>query len=323
LSVTSNGDAPDISVSIVSYNTRELLRACLQSLLDRQAAAEASLEIIVADNGSSDGTEEMVKSDFPSVLFICTGGNVGYGRANNVGLSEAHGRYYFVLNSDTEVEPGALAGMTTFMDSRPDIGMLGAQLVLPDGSIQRSCARDPTLLAVFWEQTYLDKLFPNNSVTGSYLMSDWDYSDKREVEQVCGACFFVRAEAFRQIGGFDPAYFMYFEDTDFCVRLRKAGWPIFFYPEARIQHHLGASSGKSWRSRALMVSSYNHSRYIYYRKNAGQFQAMLLKATVLFGALLRLTVWILLVPFKKIAWDQVRLFGDVVRRTFLMSARSG
>jgi GT2 family glycosyltransferase len=312
---------PDISVSIVSYNTRDLLSACLKSLLEREQAGEATLEIIVADNGSTDGSAEMVASAYPTVKFISTGGNVGYGRGNNAALAIAVGRYYFILNSDTEVEPGALAGMLAFMDSRTEVGMVGAQLILPDGSIQRSCARDPTLMAVFWEQTYLDKLFPKNRVTGSYLMTDWDYKSQREVEQVCGACFFVRAEAFKKIGGFDPAYFMYFEDTDLCVRLRKAGYPIYFYPEARILHHLGASSGKSWRTRALMIASYNQSRYYYYRRNYGPLHAAFLKATVLFGALLRLSAWTLLLPIKRSAGEQVRLFANVVKRTLLMSSQ--
>ena len=318
----SSQPSPDISISIVSYNTRELLSACISSLLKRQDEGEAILEIIVADNGSTDGTLDELRELFPMVKLVETGGNVGYGRGNNAALAEAHGRYYFVLNSDTEVEPGALNGMLEYMDENPEVGMVGAQLILPDGSIQASCARDPTLAAVFWEQTYLDKLFPKNKVTGNYLMTDWDYSTKREVEQVCGACFFVRAEAFKQISGFDPAYFMYFEDTDFCVRLRKSGRPIVFYPEARILHHLGASSGKSRRVRALMIASYNQSRYYYYRRNYGPFQAAILKSIVLLGAGLRLAAWSALALVKPSAREQTRLFVDVFRRTLFMTSKT-
>lgn len=257
------GSAPDITVSIVSYNTCALLRACLQSLAARQAEGEATLEVVVADNGSTDGSVEMVRDEFPQVCLIETGGNIGYGRANNAALAEAQGRYFFILNSDTEVEPGALGAMRDYLDARPEIGMVGAQLVLPDGSTQASCAMDPNLLAVFWEQTYLDKLLPSNRITGAYAMTHWNYETAQEVQQVCGACFFVRREAWAQIGGFDPAYFMYFEDTDFCVRLRRAGWPIYFFPGARIKHHLGASSSGDWRTRAIMIASYNQSRYYF------------------------------------------------------------
>jgi N-acetylglucosaminyl-diphospho-decaprenol L-rhamnosyltransferase len=314
----TNSEVPDISISIVSYNTASLLRACVLSLLARESEGEASLEIIVADNGSTDGSCEMVKDEFPSVILVETGGNIGYGRGNNAALHVAHGRYYFILNSDTEVEPGALGSMKSFMDENPTIGMLGAQLILPDRSTQASCARDPKLSAILWEQTYLDKLLPKNRVTGSYLMTDWDYGSRREVEQVCGACFFVRAEAFQQIGGFDPAYFMYFEDTDFCVRLRREGWPIWFFPDARILHHLGASSSKDWRIRALMVASYNQSRYYYFRRNYGRLEAITVKVLTLLGAALRLSMWSAIALVRPSSRDQVKLFADVWKRTLIM-----
>ncbi|MDQ2800040.1 MAG: glycosyltransferase [Armatimonadota bacterium] len=309
---------PDITVSIVSYNTRDLLRACLRSLLARQAEGEAALEIIVADNGSTDGTLEMARAEFPAVRLVETGGNIGYGRANNLALNEAQGRYVFVLNSDTEVETGALAAMRDFLDARSEVGAVGAQLILPDGSIQASCGRIPTLLGVFWEQTYLDKLFPQNRVTGRYAMTDWDYRTIRQVEQVCGACLFVRKSAFEQIGGFDPAYFMYFEDTDLCVRLGQAGWPIWFLAQARIQHHLGASSGGTWQTRARMIASYNQSRFYYFSRYAGPFRGKILKTWTLLGAALRLGIWTLLSLTRPQARDQVRLFREVFRQTWKM-----
>jgi N-acetylglucosaminyl-diphospho-decaprenol L-rhamnosyltransferase len=310
---------PDITVSIVSYNTVDLLRDCVASLLKRQAEGEAVLEIVVADNGSTDGSKEMLASEFPEVIIVDTGGNIGYGRANNAALKAARGQFYFVLNSDTEVEPGALRAMIHFMEKNPRVGMLGAQLILPDQSIQRSCARDPTLMAILWEQTYLDKIFPDSKYCGSYKYSGWDYRSAREVQQVCGACFFIRERAWRQIGGFDPAYFMYFEDTDLCVRMRRKGWPIFFLPDARIQHKLGGSSGKSWRLRALMIASYNQSRYYYYRSNYGPKKGRLVKLMTLFGASLRLTIWLFTSIVRPSAWEQVRMFADVWRRTLTMT----
>lgn len=312
---------PDVSVCIVSYNTKDLLRDCLASLLKREAEGEASLEIIIADNGSTDGSVEMVRNEFPSVIVVETGGNIGYGRANNRGLRDATGRYYFVLNSDTEVEPGAFRAMIAFMDSHPKVGLIGAQLILPDGSTQASCANDPTIESIFWEQTYLDKLIPRGKRTGAYTIRDWDYNEVREVQQVCGACFFVRAEAFRQIEGFDPAYFMYFEDTDFCVRLRRAGWPIYFVPEARILHHLGASSGTDWRVRAKMISAYNQSRFYFFSREEGTARGLLVKLYTLVGASLRIVAWSILSLTRPGARQQVKLFADVWRRTALM--RSG
>ncbi len=317
--MTEPAPPPDISVSIVSYNTRELLRACLASLQARGASGEASLEIIVADNGSTDGTTEMVQAEFPQVRLVETGGNIGYGRANNAALEEAQGRYFFVLNSDTEVEPGALAALRDFMDSHMDVGAAGAQLVLPNGTIQASCATDPSLLSVFWEQTYLDKLLPANRVTGAYAMTHWAYNDARAVEQVAGACLFVRREAYQAIGGFDPAYFMYFEDTDLCIRLRRAGWPIWFVPQARIGHHLGASSGGDWRVRARMIASYNQSRYYYYSRYGGRARGALLKTLTLMGAALRLLAWSAASVRRPGAREQVHLFRSVLAQTWRMT----
>ncbi|MEO7717629.1 MAG: glycosyltransferase family 2 protein [Capsulimonas sp.] len=300
----------DVTISIVSYNTSGPLRDCLQSLQDRRDEGEATMEVVVADNVSTDDSVEMVRREFPWVRVVETGGNIGYGRANNAAQIDARGRYAFILNSDTIVLPGALAAMRDFMDEHPKIGAVGAQLILSDGGTQTSCARDPSLMAVWWEQTYLDKLFPNNKVTGNYLMTDWDYGTRREVEQVCGACLFVRREAYTQIDGFDPAFFMYFEDTDFCIRLRGAGWPIWFIPEAHIRHLLGASSG-AWRSRARMIVSYNRSRYYYFTRYGGRGRGLAIKAMCLLGATMRSIAWHAIALVKPSAREQARLFRKV------------
>ena len=306
----------DISISIVSYNTRDLLRACLQSLEARRE--EVALEIIVIDNNSTDGSAEMVRAEFPKVLLIEAGENLGYGRANNRGLKDARGRHFFVLNSDTEVQPGALRALVDFLDNHPKAGAVTAQLILPDGSIQPSCATDPNLMKVFWEQTYLDRLFPHNKITGGYTMTHWNYDDIREVEQVAGAAVVIRREAWQQIGGFDPAFFMYFEDTDLCIRLRKAGWSIWFLPGARVHHKVGASSDKDWQLRARMVSSLNWSRYYYFSKRESTFRGKMLKALVVMGAFLRLITWSFIAIIKPAKRDQVKLFRQVLHQSWKM-----
>ena len=210
--------------------------------------------------------------------------------------------------------------MLAWMNEHPDVGMVGTQLVLPDGSTQASCATDPTLMAMFLEETYLYKVLPKSRLFGSYTMTYWDYNETREVEQVCGACFFVRAEAFKQLDGFDEAYFMYFEDTDFCVRLRRAGWRIYFLPQARIQHRLGASSGGDWRLRALMIASYNESRYYFFTRNGGWLCGQTLRFIVLLGAVLRLVAWSAMYAIKPSSRDQARIFLNVLMRTWAMSS---
>jgi len=310
--------SPDISISIVSYNTRDLLRACLASLEARRQEAEVALEIIVIDNGSNDGSAAMVRAEFPKVRLIEAGENLGYGRANNRALENASGRHFFILNSDTEVQPGALRALVDFLDQHPRAGAVTAQLILPDGSIQPSCATDPNLLKVFWEQTYLDKIFPHNKVIGGYTMTHWNYNEMREVEQVAGAAVAVRREAWQQIGGFDPAFFMYFEDTDLCIRLRKAGWSIWFTPDAKVHHRVGASSDKDWQLRARMVASLNWSRYYYFSNRESTFKGKMLKALVVMGALLRLSAWSAIAIIKPAKRDQVKLFRAVLRNSWKM-----
>jgi N-acetylglucosaminyl-diphospho-decaprenol L-rhamnosyltransferase len=154
-------------------------------------------------------------------------------------------------------------------------------------------------------------------------MTHWDYSDCRSVEQAAGACFFVRREAYEQIGGFDPAYFMYFEDTDFCIRLRRAGWPIYYLPQAKIRHHLGASSGREWQARAQMIAAYNHSRYYYFHRYGGPAQGKWLKAFVLLGASLRLAAWSIVALKRPAAREQMRIFLEVWRRAWRMRPEMG
>jgi GT2 family glycosyltransferase len=317
--MTASAGAPDISVSIVSFNTKDYLRACLTSLFARRDAGEVTLQVIVADNGSTDGSPEMVREEFPDAILVDPGGNVGYGRGNNAGIAAASGRYFLILNSDTEVPPGSLAALRDYLDNNPKVGMAGPQLLWPNGGNQPSCSTDPPLSVVFWEQTFLHKLVPGNKVTSSYQMSNMDASKPQEVDQICGAGFFVRREAWEAIGGFDPEYFMYFEDIDFCIRLRRAGWPIVFLPDARITHHLGASSQKDWRVRARMISSHNQSRYYFYTKNEGKASGAWLKFMVVLGAAMRLFAWSLVsLTGKKNAVDQMKMFYTVLKLSLKM-----
>jgi GT2 family glycosyltransferase len=317
--MTASAAAPDITVSIVSFNTRDYLRDCLSSLFAIRDSGEVTLEVIVADNGSTDGSKEMVHEDFPDVVLVDPGGNVGYGRGNNAAIAAASGRYYLVLNSDTAVPPGALAALRDYLDNHPKVGMAGPQLLWPDGGNQPSCSTDPPLSVVFWEQTFLHKLIPGNKATSTYQMTGLDATKPQEVDQICGASFFVRKEAWEAIGGFDPEYFMYFEDIDFCIRLRRAGWPIVFLPQARITHHLGASSQKDWRVRARMIASHNQSRYYFYSKNEGKASGAWLKFMVVAGAAMRLFVWSLVsLTGRKSAADSMRMFYTVLKLSFRM-----
>lgn len=274
-------NALDVSVIIVSYNTRELLRECLESL--HSAGDYPTREIIVVDNASSDGSAAMVAECFPKARLIANADNRGFGAACNQGLDLAVGRYALILNADIRAVGDALARLTQFMDAHPDAQVCGGQLRYPDGRVQPSCARELTLWAVFCEQSMLAKLFPRTRLFGGYWRTEWDFSSTIETEQVMGACMMLR----RPFPRFDEAYFLYCEDTDLCYRVRRAGGKIYYVHDAVFVHHLGAS-GES--QRAEMVIYYNRGKARYFRKFHGAWQARLCRLLNAMGALLRVLI---------------------------------
>jgi len=274
------GTTPDVSVIIVSYNTRELLRECIESILCEQGDGLA-VEVIVVDNASADGSAAMVAERFPQVRLIANPDNRGFGAACNQGLEVARGRYALILNADIRAQPGALQRLVGFMDAHPDAAICGGQLRYPDGRIQPSCARDLTLWWVFCEQSMLAKLFPHTRLFGGYWRTHWNFSATIETEQVMGACMMLR----RPFPRFDEDYFLYCEDTDLCYRVRQAGGRIYYVHDAVFVHHLGAS-GES--QRAQMVIYYNRGKERYFRKFHGAWQARVCRWLNKGGALLRM-----------------------------------
>ena len=274
------GTTPEVSVIIVSYNTRELLRECIESILCEQGDGLA-VEVIVVDNASADGSAAMVAERFPQVRLIANPDNRGFGAACNQGLEIARGRYALILNADIRAQPGALQRLVAFMDAHPDAAVCGGQLRYPDGRIQPSCARDLTLWWVFCEQSLLAKLFPRTRLFGSYWRTHWDLRTTIETEQVMGACMMLR----RPFPRFDEDYFLYCEDTDLCYRVRQAGGKIYYVHDAVFVHHLGAS-GES--QRAQMVIYYNRGKERYFRKFHGAWQARVCRWLNKGGALLRM-----------------------------------
>ncbi|MDM7461025.1 MAG: glycosyltransferase family 2 protein [bacterium] len=280
-SPSSMPNAPDVSVIIVSYNTRELLRECLESL--HSAGDCPTREIIVVDNASSDGSAAMVAECFPTTRLIANADNRGFGAACNQGLDLAAGRYALILNADIRAGGDALARLTQFMDAHPDAQVCGGQLRYPDGRVQPSCARELTLWAVFCEQSLLAKLFPRTRLFGGYWRTEWDFRSTIETEQVMGACMMLR----RPFPRFDEAYFLYCEDTDLCYRVRRAGGKIFYVHDAVFVHHLGASGEPQ---RAEMVIYYNRGKVRYFRKFHGAWHAWFCRMLNAMGALLRVLI---------------------------------
>lgn len=279
-------EPPKVSVIVVSYNTRALLRECLESLVGEEA------EIIVVDNASTDGSAPMVAGCFPQVRLIANPDNRGFGAACNQGLQVAQGRYALILNADIRAEPGAVQRLVAFMDAHPEAAACGGQLRYPDGRIQPSCARELTLWWVFCEQSLLAKLFPRTRLFGGYWRTYWDFQSTIETEQVMGACLMLRRGADHptqttEFPLFDESYFLYCEDTDLCYRIRRAGGKIYYVHDAVFVHHLGASGEPQ---RAEMVIYYNRGKERYFRKFHGAWRAWVCRMLNKLGALLRVLI---------------------------------
>lgn len=242
----------DLSVIIVNWNVKALLRDCLHSVQAAcRAAPQISAEIIVVDSASGDGSPQMVAAEFPQVRLLASDENLGYAGGNNAGAKMAQGRYLFLLNPDTVIAPGSLAQLVQFMDAHPQVGAVGPQLCWPDGSLQSSRRRFPTPGTLFWESTLLGQWFPGNRHIRYYTCAGQSPDETRSVDWVVGAAIFIRRETWEQVGPIDADYFMYFEETDWCRRCANAGWQIYYLPTARVTHFEGKSSEQALAARTL------------------------------------------------------------------------
>ncbi len=230
----------ELSVSVVSYRTPVLLRRCLSAL--EAERAHLDLEVTVVDNALSDGSAEMVRQEFPWVRLICNERNVGFGAAHNQAMRAAKGRYLLVLNSDASPLPGALRTLVDFLETHPRVAVAGPKLRYPDGTVQPSRRRFPTLATLFLESTQLQRLSADNGVLHRYYVADRSDDELQEVDWLVGACLCVRASAARDVGLFDERFFMYSEELDWCRRFHAAGWSVAYVPSAEVLHSEGASS---------------------------------------------------------------------------------
>jgi GT2 family glycosyltransferase len=263
MSPDAGAPACDITLIVVHRNGPELLRACLASLPD--ACQGISWEAIVVDNGSTDASPELVRTEFPDVKLIANPDNRGFTRANNQGIGIARGRYITLLNNDTISTPGCFAEAVRALDARPDIGAAGLKLLNPDGSRQHSCRRFPSFQqALFSRESLLTRLFPNNPYSAGYLMSDLEEDRIQDVDWVSGACLITRREVVDRIGGLDERFFMYSEDVDFCLRVWQAGWHVAYLPVSTVVHFIGQTSS---RFPFMPIVERHRSMYRYYKKH--------------------------------------------------------
>jgi GT2 family glycosyltransferase len=253
----------DLSVVILSWNTRDLLRACLRSIYGGPRALR--FEVVVVDNASEDDSTRMVEEEFPEAILIRNKENEGYAKGNNMGMLRSRGEFILLLNSDTEVRDDALETMVSFLREHPSYGACGAQLLNADGTLQRACMRFPTLWVTLFFDTFIEKWFPRNRVVERYFMRDFDHADSRDVDQPPGACFMIRSALMETVGLLDENLFLFYNDVDYCKRIWDAGHKIHFLTRARVMHH-GGKSTEQYRDFGL---EWHKNRVRYYRKHFG------------------------------------------------------
>ncbi len=235
----------DVSIIIVNYRTRGLVKQCLKSI--RRAAPRLDYEVLVVDNDSKDGLPELVRERFPEARLFALPENVGFAAGNNVAMRKAKGRYVFVLNPDTMLETGCLEAMAAYMDAHQDVGVLAPKLTHPDGSRQESVHRFPTPWIPVYRRTPLGRTARAKEALDRYAMRGEIGDAAQEVDWVEGAAMFVRRKAVDEVGMFDERFFVYFEDADWCRRFWSKGWKVVYFPGASILHyHRRESADASW-----------------------------------------------------------------------------
>lgn len=265
-----NTEQPELSICIVSYNTKALLRDCLNSIYAEPP--EMPFEIVIVDNRSTDGSVEMINIEFPDVMVIENAENRGYTAPMNQALQAAGGtRFLIQLNPDTLILPGMFDCMHAFFESHAQAGIACPKVLNRDGTLQRQCRRSAarpwdtlTYSLGFW------RLGPHTRFWNGYLMGQYGEDETHPVEAVSGSCMFIRREVVDQIGYLDEHFFAYQEDSDFCFRARKAGWQVYFVPQAKIIHYGGQGGSQIDLKQSIVVWHQSYRRY--YRKHlAGDY----------------------------------------------------
>jgi len=252
-----------LSIVIVNYNVKNLLKKCLESIFEYEK--DTKFEVIVVDNNSTDHSQKMLKRDFPQVKLIENKRNLGFSRGCNQGIKESQGRYILLLNPDTELTPGGFKKMIDFMDLKPEKGICGPKMIDKEGKLQFSCRSFPSYLtAISSSQSILNRIFPENFLSKKYLLKNQDHSQITEVDWVSGSCLLAKREMFEKVGLLDERFYMYVEDVDLCYRAKMAGFSVFYFPQVLVIHHIGKSTQKK---KFNMLVEHHKSMYYFYRKH--------------------------------------------------------
>jgi len=284
----------DIAIVVVSYNTKDLLRDCLSSVV--KSNLKIAYAVCVVDNSSTDGSAEMVRVEFPQVELITLSSNVGYSKANNIGLrwfgfnqdapitEDNLPRYALLLNPDTVVPKDAFAEMVAFMDAHPNSGVAGPCVRRPDGSLDKACKRTfPTPTVSLYRMLGLGKLFPNSHAFNSYNLEYLPDSAVAQVDSVVGAYMQLRTEAIEEVGLLDEAFFMYGEDLDWAKRIKDAGWEVWYNGESEITHVKEAASSQSSKARI----DFYEAMWIFYNKHYRATTSWMLDKLIMLGIIVK------------------------------------
>lgn len=252
-----------ISIVIISFNVEKLLKECIESVY--RETKEAAFDIRVIDNNSRDNSVQMLKSNFPEIHLIENDRNLGFPKANNQAVVQCTSDYILLLNPDTIIQDGAIDKMVRFMDENPDVGVSGCRVLNPDGSLQLACRRSiPTPKVAFYRLTGLSRLFPNSKTMARYNLTYLDPNTPHEVDAVSGAFLVIRKKTVDAIGVLDENFFIYGEDMDWCIRAKRAGWKVMYYPHASILHYKGV--GCKTNNRKTTYEFYR-AMYLFHKKH--------------------------------------------------------
>ena len=314
-------EVPKVSVVIVNWNTRELLQQTLTTLY--RETTGTTFETIVVDNGSTDGSAGLVRSEWPQICLVASPINLGFAAGNNLGFPRCRGGYILLLNSDTIILATTVGGMVQFLDKHPDAGCVGCLHLNEDGSLQRSTGDFPNFIEDSLFYTDLYRLPPVRAYLRRRFIWWGDHDCIREVDWVNGACMMVRREVLDQIGGLDEGYFIYAEEVDWCYCMRKAGWRIYFTPEAEVIHLGGKAMDRVPAERLVLKYT---GQYRFYRKYNPTWHRLILRAAVSAFALLRmvLIVFLWIIPLPKFRsrskWELLTQEAVVTKPTTMLRA---
>lgn len=224
-----------IDIVITAWNAKVYLLRCLRSIEDN--LKNINYQIILVDNGSTDGTSEMIKEDFPHIFLLRNSQNKGVAPARNQGIRVSRNNYLMLLDADAELTKSAVENLLEFMETHPPVGVVGPKLIDPNGALQFSCRQFPRIITPIYRRLSFLPFSKNSQVLREHQMSDWDHSYARPVDYVIGACQLIRRSALEEVGLLDEKIFYGPEDIDFCLRMWLNGWMVYYYPDAVIIHH--------------------------------------------------------------------------------------